>query len=257
VSRLVVVGSGTVVPEAGRGGSSYYVEAGGRRILLDCGPGAVQSLARLGLPWDRISDLVLTHFHADHVGALPGLFFAFRHGILPPREELLVVRGPPGTEALFGRLADALGPFLTDPGFPVEFREIAPGEEVDLGRGLRLAAGATPHTEESQGYRLEGGGVCFVYTGDTGPGAEVAAFAEGAGVLLTECSLHDEEVGDNHLSPGRVAELARAARPELLLLAHIYPHVRKAEPDALVAAAGWAGPLRLVEDGDEIPLPPA
>jgi metallo-beta-lactamase family protein len=64
-------GAGTVT------GSKYLVEAGGRRILIDCG--LFQGLKQLRLRnWDRfpvdpksIDAVVLTHAHLDHTGHLP------------------------------------------------------------------------------------------------------------------------------------------------------------------------------------------
>lgn len=256
MGELVVVGCGTVVPEADRGCSSYWVEREGSRVLLDCGPGAVQSLARLGLPWHALTDLVLTHFHGDHVGALPGLFFAFQHGLPEPRAEPLVVWGPAGTRALFEGLARALGDYLLDPGFPVQIRELAAGREERLAGGSRLTAHPTPHTEESVAVRLDGGEGAVGYTGDTGPSEALGEFLADLELLVCECSLLDAEVGDNHLSPGRVARLARTARPATLLLTHVYPHVRAREDVvALVRSAGYAaGEVRLATDGARFPL---
>ncbi len=250
MSRLVVVGSGTVVPEGDRGGSCYFVEGGGVRALLDCGPGAVQGMARHGVPWDRLTHLVLTHFHGDHVGALPGLFFGLKHGVRPARRETLTVLGPPGTRELFEGLAETLGDYLLDPGFPVEVEEIAPGTTRPLSDRVELATRKTPHTDESQALRLDVAGGSAVYTGDTGPDPGLGDFARGVDLLLCECALTDDEVGDNHLSPSRVAEIAARAEPELLLLTHIYPHVRREhDVPALVAAAGWSGRTELATDG--------
>jgi len=256
VSRLVVVGCGTVVPEADRGCSSYYLELGGGRILLDCGAGAVQSLARLGLPWSELSDLVITHFHADHVGAVPGLFFALKHGIMPPRRDDLTVWGPPGTRLLFERLAAALGDYLLDPGFPLAFREVTPGSRSELSCGVALSAHETAHTEESHAVRLDGPEAAVGYTGDTGPVSGLGRFFAGVDLLVSECSLTDDQVGDNHLSPTRVATIAAEAEPGVLLLSHIYPHVReRLDVPALVAEAGWTGPTRVAADGMSVALP--
>ena len=244
------------MPEADRGCSSYYLELGGGRILLDCGAGAVQSLAREGLPWSQLSDLVITHFHADHVGALPGLFFALRHGVAPARQEPLAVWGPPGTRLLFERLAAALGDYLLDPGFPVEFTELSPGSGAQFACGVGLSVHETAHTEESHAVRLDGPEAAVGYTGDTGPTPGLGRFFAGVDLLVSECSLTDDQVGDNHLSPGRVAAIATEARPGLLLLSHIYPHVRERyDVSALVAADGWNGPTRVAADGMSISLP--
>lgn len=253
MSRYVAVGTGTVMPEGDRGMSAHFLQVGARRLLLDCGPGTVQGLARHELPWEGLTDLCLTHFHPDHVGALPGLFFSLKHGTGADRAEReLTVWGPEGTRTLFERLAAALGDFLLDPGFPVSVREAAPGEEQRMGDDLRLDSRATPHTDESRALRVTGGGVAVGYTGDTGPEPALEEFFEGVDLLVAECSLLDEEVGDNHLSPSRVARLARGARPELLGLTHIYPHVRQGhDARALVRAAGWTGEVRVLRDGWE------
>ena len=257
MDRLVVVGSGTVVPEGDRGGSCYFVEWGSGCALLDCGPGAVQSLARLGLPWDELTDLVLTHFHGDHVGALPGLFFSLKHGTRAARASRpLTVWGPTGTRRLFEGLAGVLGAYLLDPGFPVHVREVRPGEEATLAGGAALRVHATPHTEESQAVRLSAGEWSLGYTGDTGPSRALGTFMAGVSVLVCECSLLDDEVGENHLSPARVAEIARLSRPGRLILTHVYPHVRAAhDVPTLVRAAGYAeGEIRMARDGLEVSL---
>lgn len=252
--RVVVVGSGTVVPEGDRGGSSYFVHLGKVGVLLDCGPGAVQGLARLSLPWSELRHLVLSHFHADHLGALPGLLFGLKHGVLPPRTRRpLDVWGPPGTRATFERLEAALGEFVLDPGFPVEVHELEPDDEVRLDDHLRLRTHKTPHTDESQAVRLDGETGSVGYSGDSGPSATLGPFMEDTDVLICECSLPDPEVGDNHLSPRRVAPIAVAARPGVLLLTHIYPHFRAGhDVVGLVRQAGYTeGEVELAFDGWE------
>jgi ribonuclease BN (tRNA processing enzyme) len=257
LSRLVVVGCGTVVPEPDRGCSSYFLELGGGRILLDCGAGTVQSLARLGLPWAKLSDLVITHFHADHVGALPGLMFALKYGMMTPRgDDELVVWGPPGTKKLFDSLAAALGEYMVEPGFPLLFRELRPGERAGLPCGVELSVHKTVHTDESHAVRLDGPEAAVGYTGDTGPAPGLGEFFAGVDLLVSECSLTDGEVGDNHLSPARVAEIARESEPGLLLLSHIYPHVREShDVPSLVAAADWSGRALVAMDGLSVDLP--
>ncbi len=255
MNALTVVGCGTVVPEAEHGASCYHLELDGASLLLDCGPGALQGLVRADVPWPEITDLAITHFHADHIGALPGLFFAFRHGMDGPRERPLAVWGPIGTRSLFERMADAFGAFVLDPGFPVEIHELAPDGEARLAEGVRIRAFPTPHTDESLAFRVEGSGGTVGYTGDTGPSEALGPFMAGASVLLCECSLADDEVGDNHLSPGRAAAIARAARPDLLLLTHVYPHLRRrADVAALVARAGYRGETRVARAGLRVKL---
>ena len=260
-AELIVVGCGTVVPEADRAASSYWVSSPGTRsaapahVLFDCGPGALQALARLDLPWGKITDLALTHFHADHVGALPGLFFALKHGLSRPRSRPLTVWGPAGVRRFFEKLAGACGDFVLDPGFPVIIEELAPGAARTLTGGPRLEARKTPHTEESVAWRLQAETFSFGYTGDSGPSTELGPFMRGVNALVCECSLHDSQATDNHLSPARVAEVAAAARPRLLVLTHLYPHFRTGHDVLrLVAEAGYDRDVRIAREGLRVSL---
>ncbi|MEW6119627.1 MAG: MBL fold metallo-hydrolase [Pseudomonadota bacterium] len=56
---------------SGSEGNGLVVEAGGTRVLLDCGFGladCVTRLARLGLQADDLAGIVVTHEHSDHIG---------------------------------------------------------------------------------------------------------------------------------------------------------------------------------------------
>src|SRR5215472_14665666 len=94
--RLITVGTGTVSPSATRSSPAHWVSVqtpqspqSPQHLLLDCGAGTCHRLAKLGLPWRDITHLVISHFHADHLGELPALLFAMRYGAMEPRTEPL------------------------------------------------------------------------------------------------------------------------------------------------------------------------
>ena len=89
-------GTGGSVPTARRGMPAILVRRGGDRILFDCGEGTQrQLLSSVGLM--DLTEVFLTHFHADHWLGLPGMLKTFD---LRDRERPLTVYGPPGLRAL-------------------------------------------------------------------------------------------------------------------------------------------------------------
>lgn len=249
--RLVTVGTGTVVPDPERASACHWLEHGETRLLLDCGAGALQGLARCRLAWSDLDHLIISHFHADHIGEIPSLIFALRHALETPRQAPLEVWGPAGSERLFNAWADALGPWLLEPGFDVAIHELQPGEPANVG-ALILQVNSTPHTEESLALRFEADGSVFCYTGDTGPSEELAAFFQGADLLLAECSLPDELVADNHLSPTSLARLAKGAGVMRVAITHVYPQLRRLDAPELIRQAGYSGEIIAVSDGSEL-----
>ncbi len=246
--RLTTLGTGTVALSAERACAGHLVEAGAVRLLLDCGAGVAHRLAERGIAWREITHVAFTHFHLDHIADFATLVFAWKYGALPGRSEPLVIVGPVGTTALLGRLADAFGDWLRDPGFPMLVSELSPGAAMELADGVMIAAAKVPHTAESVAYSVTRGGRRVVYTGDTGYDPMLGEWARGADVLLCECSLPASMAIPEHLTPEQCGALAAAALPKHLVLTHFYPPVEQIDIRAAVAAH-YPGPISLASDG--------
>ena len=244
---LTVLGTGTIAFSPTRSCASYYLEAGGARVLLDCGSGTSRRLAELSIPWQEITHVVLTHFHIDHHADLPTIIFAWKYGMLPPRSAPLQVIGPAGTADLLARLAAAYGDWVTAPGFPLTVTEIAPEGSLDLG-GARLDCAKGPHPVESVAYSITEGSRRLVYSGDTGFDPAFAQWARGCDLLVLECSLPESMAIVEHLTPEQCGELARLAEPGMLALTHLYPPVEVVDIPAIVGAR-YSGKVVIAHDG--------
>lgn len=249
---LTVIGSGTLVPSARRSSPCHLVESGDAVLLLDAGPGAVHGLARHRKPWRDVTHLVLTHFHTDHFGDLPHLLFALRWAP-PPRTRPLAVVGPPGLNRRVEALAAAHGDFIVDPGFPVTCHEVARDGNWS-GGSVTLHFAPTPHTDHSVAVRAEVPEGVVGYTGDTGPDPALGAFFRGSRVLVSECAQPDPPVKSNHLSPASVAAMAGVARPDTLVLTHLYPPLDAATTPGLVRTAGYTGHVVCARDGQQFTI---
>lgn len=219
------------------------------RLLMDCGAGTLHRAAALGIPWDTVTHIALTHFHADHWGELPAYLFALRWAVEPPRAAPLRLLGPRGLADRLGHLARALGDWVREPGYPLEVSELDPSRAVALAPDVSLECHPTPHTVESLALAVRHGRARLVYTGDTGPSPELARWAAGCDLLLAECSLPDERALEIHLTPTQVGRLAREAGAKSLVLTHFYPPVEVAAA-ARRAGAEFGGPVAAAHDGD-------
>ncbi|HEU4993184.1 MAG TPA: ribonuclease Z [Gemmatimonadaceae bacterium] len=249
---MTVLGTGTIAFSPQRSCASYFVEAGTARLLMDCGAGTTRRLAELGIAWQQITHVALTHFHIDHHQDLPSIIFAWKYGQLPARSEPIDVIGPVGTQSLLERLAAAYGEWVLNPGFPVRVTELAPGAAFDLG-GARLDCAKVPHTPESMAYSITEGARRLVYSGDTGFDPAFAQWARGCDLLVLECSLPQSMAIVEHLTPEQCGEIARLAEPRQLALTHLYPPVESVDIAAIVAAT-YSGPQILAHDGLRIAL---
>jgi ribonuclease BN (tRNA processing enzyme) len=195
-----------------------------------------------------ITHVAITHFHADHFSDLAFLIFTWKYGAETPRPAPIEIIGPMGIRGLIDHLAGAFGSWVTEPGFPVHVREVAPDVVTELGDDVRLGAFKVPHTQESLAFDVARGEHRLVYTGDTGFDEPLGRWATGCDLLLAECSLPDERAMPIHLTPRQCGELAGIARPGRLVLTHFYPPVEQVDIRASVAER-YDGPVVLAYDG--------
>ncbi len=99
--------------------------------------------------------------------------------------------------------------------------------------------------------------IVVAYTGDTEESAEAIDLARDADLLVSECSVADEDRVRGHLTPrgvGRVAALASVGR---VVTTHFYPSALALGPDEIerrIREAYPEGPVDLGVDGLRIDL---
>jgi len=85
VLRFTVLGGSPAWPNPGQAASGYLVETDRVRMLVDCGSGVATEL-RAHDP-GPLTDIVISHFHADHWFDLVPLHYAHRYGSWADRPE--------------------------------------------------------------------------------------------------------------------------------------------------------------------------
>ena len=247
MERAVVLGSGGEMPSGRRETSALLLRDGDRALLVDAGTGARRLVTDPGLlsSATRI-DVVLTHFHMDH---LCGLVYLNMSG-LP-----LVVWGP--GRALYDRpTAEILRRFVGPPLTAHPLEDLADAVE-DLPLGVVEIGPFTVRTRRQDRHSDPTLGLCFgdelAYCTDTGADPATAQFAAGARVLCHDAWFEEDPDEDPaaHSSAPQAGRLARAAGVERLVLMHLDPTL--ADHSGVLAAARSEFPAAaLGEDGLEI-----
>ncbi len=139
------VGTAGSIPTPRRGLPSVLVRRGGDRLLFDCGEGTQRQLvSSVGLA--ELTEVFITHFHADHWLGLPGLLKTFD---LRARERPLAIHGPEGIRELITLALRVAGRVR----FPLDLIELASGDVLER-NGYRIAPVPVQHRGPAFGYVL-------------------------------------------------------------------------------------------------------
>jgi ribonuclease Z len=190
--QVTMLGTGTPFPNAERFGSAILVEVAGKRLLFDCGRGAVIRLAQAGVSPSEIDGLFLTHLHSDHVVGIPDLVLS---GWFLGRDRPLQVWGPSGMRSMEKHLLQAFAfdirirkaapDYLPVKGVEIDAKEVGQGNVYDDG-SVRVSAFAVDHgpVKPAFGYRVDYAGHSVVISGDTKFSPNLLSFASGADCLI-------------------------------------------------------------------------
>jgi ribonuclease BN (tRNA processing enzyme) len=236
-TKLVLLGTGTPIPDPDRSGPAVAVVVNDEAYLFDAGPGIVRRASaafKQGIPAldpVNLKRVFFTHLHSDHTAGYPDL-------ILTPwvvgRETNLEAYGPPGLKSMTHHIVLAYqqdydirvnGLEKLDPtGHTVDVHEIEPGvvykDSAVTIEAFAVKHGSWPH---AFGYRVQGPDRTIVISGDTAPTQSVIDACNGCDILL-----HEVYVGSKssrymqafHTSAEELAKIANAAKPKLLVLYH-------------------------------------
>lgn len=221
--RLRVLGSSGIHPLADNPASGFLVETEAVCLWLDAGTGTfaafqdTEELAKLGA-------VVISHSHGDHCLDVPPLHYAMR---FRPEGPLRVPFHAPRDvwDRLSAFLAGTEGGSTDKLARTFDFQPAEDGDAVEIG-DVRLSFQRTEHQVPTLAVRIEHGDKVLVYTADTGPGIDLAPFAQGADLLLAEATYAGERIGPPvHLSAAQAGDLAHRAEARQLVLTHLAPDV--------------------------------
>jgi ribonuclease Z len=271
---VVLLGTGSPLPDPNRAGPSTLVRAAGRTFLVDCGRGVLLRAAAATAPPGALSALLLTHLHSDHITDLNDVITTRWVTSFAPSPLQLI--GPPGTQEVVDGILASLRPDISyrlahheDLSWPppVEVTEVTDGVVHDDGL-VRIVAAPTDHrpVAPTVGYRFEAGGRAVVLAGDTVPCEGLDQLCAGADALvitvIREDLLHAIgvprliDVCDYHSTVQQAAETAKRAGVATLVLTHCVPPIPPGAEDQwkALAAETFAGEVVVAADLDVVAI---
>ncbi len=244
-TQLIVLGSGTPIPDPERSGPAVVIVVDTVAYLFDAGTGvvrrAVAAAARYGTPAlqaPKLRTLFLTHLHSDHTMGLNDVMFT---PWIQGRTSPLQLYGPPGTARLATSIVDGnsedIAERVASAGGPAANAGTAQVHEISDGTVyedafVSIRAFSVPHSawKHAFGYRIRTPDRVIVISGDARSNPAIARECNGCDILVHEVysdsgfatipAARQPYHAQAHTSATQLGDIATAARPTLLVLYH-------------------------------------
>jgi ribonuclease Z len=214
-------------------------------VLVDCASNPVTQLKKAGVDLELISDLILTHFHPDHVSGAPLLLMSMW---LLGRKKPLRLYGLKTTMQRLRTMMDLYEWKNWPDFFPVEFVDLPDRElsQVIDAADLKIYSSPVQHLLPTIGLRIEfyPEGKTLAYSCDTEPCPQVVRLAKGADILLHEST----GASKGHSSALQAVEIFQEADAKELYLIHYSARGAQLEQMLKAASEKSARPVRLTYD---------
>jgi ribonuclease Z len=215
MATITFLGTANALPDRDHESAHLLIDAGERVILVDCAGNPVVRLDQAGRDPLLITDIILTHFHPDHVAGLPLLLLDL---LIMGRKNPLDIYG---LEDVIDRAVQMLDLFSwQDWGdfFPVEFHRLPEQEQTNIldTESVKVWTSPVCHLIPTIGMRMQFPGGSMCYSSDTAPCDALVRLAEGVDILIHEATGE----GEGHTSPEQAGEIAHKAGAKELVLIH-------------------------------------
>ena len=251
MAKLTILGSSNAVPAEKHQNTHMVLQGANHTVLIDCSINPLLRLRSIGVDHTRVSDLILTHFHPDHVS---GVASYLMNMWLLGRNQPLQIYGLEHTLVRVQKMMDSYDWDTWPNLFPVHFHTLP---EIELTPVLsntefRIYSSPVKHIVPTIGLRIESvtSQKVLAYSCDTEPCVAVENLARDADFLLHEAS----GASFGHTSAAQAGSLAQKANVHAVFLIHYPTGELFSERIAEEAASTFGKPVTLATDLMEFEL---
>lgn len=146
--KVVFLGTGAMQPTRERNLSAIYLNYDSEHILFDCGEGTQRQMKIAEITPTKLTRVIISHFHADHVLGLGGLLMNLEANNY---NKTLYVYGPKGLEKFFNNIVNSAHHNLS---IKVKLIEIKQGIIINEPK-FTIEATQLDHSVPSYGFILK------------------------------------------------------------------------------------------------------
>ena len=145
--QLTFLGTSSMVPTKERNQIAVFLSYGSEGILFDCGEGTQRQFKIAGISLQKVTKILLSHWHGDHVLGLPGLMQTLSS---TDYNGTLEIYGPTETKKRMEKMFEA---FVFDKKLDFKVEEVKNGKFFE-NKDFELEAYPLEHGIEILGYRF-------------------------------------------------------------------------------------------------------
>ena len=146
--EILFLGTSSMVPTKERNHSGILISYKNENILIDCGEGVQRQMKTAGAKLTKITKILVSHWHGDHVLGIPGLLQSMSASGHRGR---LQIYGPAGTKKFMKKM---FGVFVFDNKMNIEVIDVKGGNFFENDE-FKLSARLLRHNIPTLGYSLE------------------------------------------------------------------------------------------------------
>lgn len=220
--HLQIVGCGDAFGTGGRFNTCFHLVGKNVNALIDCGASSLVGMNKLAIDRNAVSTILITHFHADHIGGVP--FFILEANYVLKRKSPLTIAGPPGLKARYAEMMESAYPGTANLqlSFPLTLHEVEIGKRNEIS-GMKVTPFRVVHDERAGpclGYRCEVEGKTVAYSGDTQWTDAVIDIGRNADLFICEAYTRDKPI-NTHMALSALEKHLGEIKPKRLILTHM------------------------------------
>jgi ribonuclease Z len=219
---LNFIGTGSGRTSLNRFHSSLLFKSDEKSMLLDAGDSISRALLNQKLPFNNITDIIISHYHSDHVAGLPSLLSQM---IIENRTEPIEIYTHSELVKSLIALLEISNIFIEKLNFLVEIIPFEFDKEIEISNDFKFTAKQNSHIKKkheidndklkfiSSSFLFKVGNNKIVYTSDIGNSEDLFLFNNiQADICITETT---------HLSFNDIENAATILNPTKIYLTHI------------------------------------